>query len=148
MGISDYLEKDLILFLDSKERNEALDTLVSALHVTGKLNEKAPFYDAILHREKVVSTGIGLSVAIPHAKLTGFEDFFIVIGIQKKPPGLDWNALDGEPVRLIFMIGGPDNRQTDYLKILSSLTTAIKDNERRKKLLAAKTSDEVIEIFK
>jgi len=72
----------------------------------------------MLEREKIVSTGIGMGVAIPHAKLTSVEDFFIAIGILSK--GVQWNALDGGPVRLIFMIGGPDDKQTAYLQILSS----------------------------
>jgi nitrogen PTS system EIIA component len=52
-----------------------------------------------------------------------------------------------EPVRLVFMIGGPDNKQTEYLKILSHLTMAIKNEERRKKLMKAYNAQEVIELF-
>lgn len=147
MSIADYLSKNQILFLEVKERKEALIALVDLLDRAGKLREKEQFFSSILQREKIVSTGIGLGVAIPHAKLEGYEDFFIAIGIQKEGMGLEWNALDGVPVRLIFMIGGPDNRQTDYLQILSSLTTAIKDGVRRKNLLASKTPDQVLDWF-
>jgi PTS system nitrogen regulatory IIA component len=87
-----------------------------------------------------------MGVAIPHAKLTELNDFFIVIGIQSKK-GLDWNALDKAPVRLIFMIGGPEDRQTEYLQILSLLTSAIRDVELRKKLLNARSSKEALELF-
>ncbi|HCJ82897.1 MAG: PTS sugar transporter subunit IIA [Chlamydiae bacterium GWC2_50_10] len=147
VSIADYLSKNQILFLEVKERKEALIALVDLLDRAGKLREKEQFFSSILQREKIVSTGIGLGVAIPHAKLEGYEDFFIAIGIQKEGMGLEWNALDGVPVRLIFMIGGPDNRQTDYLQILSSLTTAIKDGVRRKNLLASKTPDQVLDWF-
>lgn len=147
-NIAEYLQEDLILFLKARNRNEALQSLTSALETKGKLHDHGEFYEAILEREKVVSTGIGLNVAIPHAKLEGYQEFFIAIGVQQSLPGIDWNALDGEPVRLIFMIGGPDNRQTDYLKILSLLTTAIKDSVRRKKLLQAKSPSEIIKLFK
>src|SRR3972149_2815942 len=116
MGIDDYLEEDLILFLQTKDRNDALSSLVDALDRSGKLKDKSAFFSSILQREKVVSTGIGLGVAIPHAKMEGYEDFFIAIGIQQEGMGIEWQALDGAPVRLIFMIGGPDHRQTDYLK--------------------------------
>ena len=146
-GIADYLDEDLILFLNAGDRNEALYSLTSALEQKGKLQDKDAFYSAILEREKVVSTGIGLNVAIPHAKIERYQDFFIAIGLQQEMPGIEWNALDGEPVRLIFMIGGPENRQTDYLKILSLLTTAIKDGTRRKNLLQAKSPTEIIRLF-
>jgi PTS system nitrogen regulatory IIA component len=116
------------------------------LEKAGKIKHRDAFYHAILEREKIVSTGIGLGVAVPHAKLEGYQEFFIAIGIQKKK-GIEWNALDGAPVKLIFMIGGPENRQTEYLKILSHLTMAIKNEERRKKILKAVSPSDVIELF-
>lgn len=144
--ISDYLQEKLVLFLNVESRNEALSKLVDVLEESGKLLDREAFYQAILEREKIVSTGIGIEVAIPHAKLAGYQDFFITIGIQKQR-GIEWNAIDGTPVRIIFMIGGPENRQTEYLKILSLLTIAIKDEERRKRILKAQTPKDVIEAF-
>ncbi len=146
VAISNYLDARLVLFLDVENRDAALSALVHALDGAGKLRDKNFFYHAILEREKIVSTGIGIGVAIPHAKLSGYEDFFIAVGIQKKR-GIEWNALDGSLVRLIFMIGGPENKQTEYLKILSRLTMAIKDEERRKKLLKAISPQQVIDLF-
>lgn len=146
MAISDYLDDRLVAFLNVESRNSALEALVDLLDSAGKLRDKESFYRAILEREKIVSTGIGMGVAIPHAKLEGYEDFFIAIGIQNKK-GIEWNALDGSPVRFVFMIGGPEHKQTEYLKILSHLTMAIKNEDRRKKLLKAATPKEVIELF-
>lgn len=145
--IVDYLDKDLILFLNVTDRKGALSSLVTVLEKQGKLLNRDDFYSAILERERVVSTGIGLHVAIPHAKLMGYQDFFIAIGVQREGPGIEWNALDGQPVKLIFMIGGPEDRQTDYLRILSLLTSAIKDVNRRKSLLQARTPAEIIQLF-
>lgn len=144
--ISHYLDPRLITFLTATSRDEALEVLIGKLDRAGKLKDKEAFHRAILEREKIVSTGIGLGVAIPHAKCSGYEDFFIAIGIQKKQ-GIEWNALDGSLVRIVFMIGGPEDKQTEYLKILSRLTTAIKDEERRKKLLKVVTPQEVINLF-
>lgn len=144
--ISHYLDECLISFLEVKTRDEALNQLVTLLDNAGKLKDRALFLDSILEREKIVSTGIGLGVAIPHTKLQGYSDFFIAVGIQRKE-GIEWNALDASPVRLIFMIGGPENKQTEYLKILSHLTLAIKNEERRKKLLKATSADEVRALF-
>lgn len=146
VAISNYLDERLVLFLDADSRDEALDRLIALLAKEGKLKDVKIFRDAILEREKIVSTGIGLGVAIPHAKLQGYQEFFIAIGIQAKK-GIEWNALDGAPVRLIFMIGGPEDRQTEYLKILSHLTVAIKQEERRKKLFKSHDAKEVIALF-
>lgn len=146
MVISKYLDKSLVVFLDEKNRDGAISCLVDALAKEGRLDDPEKFHSAILEREKIVSTGIGIGVAIPHAKITGCPGFFIAVGIQKGK-GLEWNAIDGSLVRLVFMIGGPDNKQTEYLKILSSLTQAIKDETRRKRLLKCKTAEDVLRIF-
>ncbi len=147
MSISDYLDDRLVVFLDVANRDDAIQALIEALGDGHVLKDKDKFHQAILDREKIVSTGIGLGVAVPHAKLQGYDDFFIAVGIQSGR-GIDWNALDGSQVHLIFMIGGPDNKQKEYLNILSRLTVAIKDVERRKNLLKATSALQVIALFK
>jgi PTS system nitrogen regulatory IIA component len=145
MKVSKYLTSHLVLFLDVTTQEEVFAALVNQLDQAGKLKDKAAFHKAILDREKIVSTGIGMGVAIPHAKLDHYDDFFIAIAILKK--GIDWHALDGSPVRLVFMIGGPDDKQTEYLQILSGLTNAVKDEERRKKMLTLNSPSAIIELF-
>lgn len=138
------LDEKLVLFLDVTSRDEALDALVNQLDRHQRLcGGAAEFRAAILEREKIVSTGIGFGVAIPHAKLKHYPDFFVAIGIQRGA-GLEWNSLDKAPVQLIFLIGGPDERQTQYLKILSALTLAIRDEQKRHALLRATSPQEVI----
>ncbi len=144
--ISKYLNPKLITQLSSDQRDEALRTLVDLLDSQGKLGDKEAFYQAILERERIVSTGIGMGVAVPHAKLSGYTTFFIAIGIHHK--GIQWDTLDGFPVRLVFMIGGPDDKQTEYLQLLSRLTLAIKDEERRKKILQLNKAEDIIALFK
>jgi PTS system nitrogen regulatory IIA component len=146
MRISDYLDSRLITFLQSSTRDEAIDQLVDLLDEEGVLAEKEVFRQAIFSREQIVSTGIGMGVAVPHAKLKELPHFFLAIGIQQKR-GLDWNALDKTPVRLVFMIGGPENRQTEYLQILSLLTSAVRDADLRKQLLNVQTAEEVVELL-
>jgi PTS system nitrogen regulatory IIA component len=143
--ISDYMHPNLITFFEASSRDEALRTLINTLFLEGKIENAETFYEAIVEREKIVSTGIGMGVAIPHAKLPALDDFFITVGILQK--GVDWTALDGAPVRMIFMIGGPDDKQTEYLQILSCLTTAIKDEARRKKILTLNSKDAMMQLF-
>lgn len=143
--ISKYLDPRLVCLLDVSSRDEAISTLVEVADANDKLIDKDAFYKALLEREKVVSTGIGMGVAIPHAKLPTYEDFFIVVGVLCR--GLDWSALDSNPVHIIFMIGGPDDKQTEYLQILSNLTVAIKDEERRKDLLAMSSPEDILHLF-
>lgn len=145
MPISQYMSPDQVVFLETTSRDETLRALVHHLYLTGKIKEEEPFYHAIINREKIVSTGIGMGVAIPHAKMASFDQFFIALGILQKP--VDWHSIDGAFVHFVFMIGGPDDKQTEYLKILSSLTQMIKDEERRKKLLTLQQPLAMIELF-
>lgn len=147
MTLSELIQEGVICFLDVDNRDAALQKLVDALADSREIIDKDNFFEAIIKREKIVSTGIGMGVAIPHAKLPIFDRFFLAVGLQKTKEGINWDALDGAPVRLIFMIGGPANQQTNYLKILSRLTSAIKDEDRRKKLLKTETKEDMIALF-
>lgn len=145
INIASYLDSELVLFLDSDSREEVLSNLVEMLNKKNKLKDKEAFLEAVVAREKLVSTGIGMGVAIPHAKLASYNDFFIAIGILNK--GVEWDSLDSAPVRIVFMIGGPDDKQTEYLQILSGLTFALKDESRRKKMLQLSYQEEIVGLF-
>ena len=145
MKVYKYLTQKLVFFLDAESKEETLNQIVKMTVDGIHLPEGERFLKAIFDREKIVSTGIGMGVAIPHAKLSAYNDFFIAIACLKS--GIDWNALDGAPVRLIFLIGGPDDKQTEYLKILSSLTDVLRDEELRKNLIGATSAKEVINLF-
>ncbi|MEX2305445.1 MAG: PTS sugar transporter subunit IIA, partial [Waddliaceae bacterium] len=84
MKISDYINPRLIALLDSDSRDQALSQLVQLLDTEGKIKDSAQFLKAITDREQIVSTGIGMGVAIPHAKLSDYNDFFLAIAILNK----------------------------------------------------------------
>lgn len=142
--IAKYMDPALVAFLDVRSREEALNAMVGLIDDAGKLHSKDNFYAAIMKREEIVSTGIGKGIAIPHAKLAEYDDFFIAIGVLQR--GVDWKALDNAPVRLIFMIAGPEDRQTEYLQILSSLTSLLNE-EIRKKILTLNSKEAIIRLF-
>lgn len=144
--ISRYMDPRLIVILNTATRDETLHKMVHQIFEAGKLANEEDFFRAIIDREKIVSTGIGMGVAIPHAKLPSYDHFFIALGVLQKP--VDWHALDGVPVRIVFMIGGPDDKQNEYLQILSSLTQAIKKDETRKKILTIQEPSAMIDLFK
>ncbi|MFN0065454.1 MAG: PTS sugar transporter subunit IIA [Chlamydiales bacterium] len=143
--ISTYLSENLVLPLEVDDKQSALTVLVDLVAKNKRLKDRDAFMQAIVDRERIVSTGIGMGVAVPHAKLSDYETFFIAIGVHQK--GIPWESLDGIPVRLVFMIGGPDDKQTEYLQLLSRLTLAIKDEERRKKMLQLIDPKEIIALF-
>ncbi len=144
--ITKYLDPNLILFTSKDKRDDVIDQLVALLEKEGKIAESKQFFNAVIQREKIVSTGIGLGIAIPHAKLDGFDDFFVAVAIHKDD-GVDWNSLDKSLVKVVFLIGGPSNKQTEYLKLLSRLTSAVKNEDLRQKLTSAKSPEEFIQLL-
>jgi PTS system nitrogen regulatory IIA component len=142
----DYVDERLVIFLDATTKEEVLTRLVDLIAEKKQLPAKDRFYQAIIDRENLVSTAIGLGVAIPHAKLPIYTDFFVAIAVLHK--GIDWNAIDDSLVRIVFLIGGPENRQTDYLKILSSLTVSMRDEQLRRRLVTATSPQSVIALLR
>lgn len=136
---------DTIAFLNANHRDDALKALVKTIYDKKDITDAEKFYQAICEREKLVSTGIGMGVALPHAKIPELNHFFIAIGILQK--GVDWNSLDKAPVRMIFLIGGPDDKQTEYLQILSTLTMTLKNEEIRKKMLTLNSKEAILKLF-
>ncbi len=142
-----YLSAKQVLFLERDlSRKEAIEQLVHLAKQQGKIPDEKEFLLAVLEREKIVSTGIGLGVALPHAKLSSIDDFFIIMGIVAEE-GIDWESLDDIPVKMIFLIGGPDDKQADYLQLLSTLTMAINQEEKRKALLSLTNPEDLVSVL-
>jgi len=144
--LTQYIDEQLILLLDSASKEEVIKQLVDLAASVKGLPAQETLYQAILEREQLVSTAIGVGVAIPHAKLPLYHDFFIAVAILHK--GVEWNAIDDSLVRIVFLIGGPDNQQTEYLKILSSITKAIRNENLRRKLMHVKSATAVATLLR
>lgn len=142
------IQKAVFCELQAKDRDKALAELVDGLLSNGKLTDSRAFYKALIEREKLISTGIGMAVALPHARIeSANQDFFLAIGLKKGKNGIDWKAIDGLPVRLVFLIGGPKDRQGEYLELLSQVTAFIKDFETKEKLLKSSKLEDVMHLF-
>lgn len=140
------IKKEHICFLTAKTQEEVLESLIQRVVDTGVLTDFDLFYEAILQREQIISTGIGMGVALPHAKIAECRDFFIVVGILSDM-GVSWKAIDGCKVKLIFLIGGPPDLHKEYLSLLSELTRFIKDGTRRHQIMQAQGIEAVVNIF-
>jgi nitrogen PTS system EIIA component len=138
-ALSRLLTKERITWLESATKEEALRSLVELIATTAGLDEVDEIHQAILERERLLSTGIGLNLAIPHAKLNGVKEFVVALGIHRK--GLPFESLDDKPVHLLVMIVGPNFHQEEYLKVLSRVTSFLKEN--REKILSLPTADGV-----
>lgn len=145
MRIIDLLKKESIeLNASPKTKAQAIDRLVELQSKSGNISDLEVYKKAILLREEQGSTAVGEGIAIPHAKSeTVKAPSLAAITV---PSGVDYEALDGEPSNLLFMIAAPNDGDV-HLEVLSRLMTLLMDEDFRKKLLNAKDEEEFLSII-
>ena len=146
MKITELLTRDTIhLNIESKEKENVIDEMVTVLDKAGRLNDREAYKAAILNRESQSSTGIGEGIAIPHAKTASVINPAIAFGRSKD--GVDYESLDGQPAHLVFMIAATEGANNTHLEALSRLSTLLMREEIRKQLLEAESEDAIIDII-
>jgi nitrogen PTS system EIIA component len=98
-----------------------------------------PLHNAVLEREAVLSTGIGHGIAIPHAKSAAVDTLWLVCGSSRE--GIAFDALDGQPVRLFFLLLGPDSAAGQHVKALSRIARLVRGDQVREALLSAESPE-------
>jgi fructose-specific phosphotransferase system IIA component len=145
--ISDILSEDFVIVgLDASSKEDAINALVDLIAKSDKVKNVNKVREAVFEREKIMTTGVGKGFAVPHGKTDAVTDIVAAFAITKKP--IDYDSLDGEPVRLIFLLVGRDNMVGPHIKLLSRISKLMNDNEFRERLLNAKSPKEVVELFK
>lgn len=147
MKITDIINKDLIsLELSGNTKQSIISEMIGMLKAQGLLNNEAEFEKAIYAREEVSSTGIGMGIAIPHAKTDAVKTPSLVFGLKKQ--AVDWESIDDETANLFFMIAVPEaSASNDHLVILTQLSRKLIDDEFREKLMNASSKEEVLELL-
>ena len=146
MKISDLLIKDRIsLDVKSTTKVDIIKELARLHEKTGVLNDYDGYVEALMAREAQSSTGIGEGIAIPHAKTKYVKKPALAMG--RKPEGIDYDSLDGDPATLFFMIAAPDGANNTHIETLARLSQLLLDDDFKEALENAKTADEVLEII-
>ena len=143
MKITDLLSKNAIQ-LNAKpvNKNETINKLVDLMMKNGNITDKEEYLKTVLKREEEGTTGIGLGIGIPHGKTKAV--YKPGLAAMVIPNGVDFDALDGKPAKLIFLIAAPDTKENIHLEVLSRLSELLMDEEFREKLINAKTPEEFL----
>lgn len=136
----------IIMNLKASTKRDALVEIVEDLGKTPGVTDVEALKKAILDREEIMSTGVGLTIAVPHAKLASVKAF--TLGLARSQKGIDYDSLDGQPVRIIVTIAAPDNDQNTYLRVLAAVMHVLRMEDKRKAILAAATPQDVVNVFK
>ena len=145
IDLSTLIKPDRVVRFSAPDKESALKSVCRAMASAPEIGDAPAFEKAILDREKLLSTGLGLGLAVPHAKIDSVSAFVLAVGVLEEP--VDYDSLDGKPVNIIVMIGGPADRQDTYLRVLAQVTNALKDAKRREAILAAQTPEQTVQAF-
>ena len=146
MKITDLLKPQSILLNASPtNKADAIYTLGDLMDKGGNLSDKAEYLEAVFAREESGSTGLGDGIATPHAKSAGVKEAGLAAMVV--PNGVDFDALDGQPSRLFFMIAAPEGAADTHVEVLSKLATMVIDPDFKNALIQAATVDRFLELI-
>jgi len=148
MKLSDFVVREAIMVdLQATTKEGAIREIVASLRTAGKLAEGdlESVSMAILNREELGSTGIGQGVAVPHTRHPKAERLIGTVALSKK--GVDFAALDGDPVDILFLLVSPPNQTGDHLRALENISRHLKDEKFVNFLRQATTREHVMELL-
>lgn len=144
--LADLIDTDKIIDLKSTNKDDVIRELVNLIdeksdYITDKEMVLKEFYK----REQIMSTGIGLGIAVPHVKVSGINDFVAAIGRSKK--GIEFGAIDEQPVHIFIMIGASDKQAQEFLRVLAKIVLRLKHEEVREAIMDAGSPSEIRDIL-
>ncbi len=145
--IRNILSPDRIVFINQSSKRDALVQLSNVLATAPQVKDASELTSEIIKREELMSTGIGFGIAIPHVRLASVTDLVMAVGVCKKPIE-DFEAFDGLPVNIMFMIAASYNQHSYYLKTISHISGKLKDEDLRKAIIEAESEIDVYNLLR
>ena len=147
MLLTDLLSPDRIKIpLEGHTKDDLLRELVGVLASDDRIADEDAVLEAVRERESILSTGIGHGVAIPHGKSSSVPELRMAAGRAATP--VDFDALDGQPVALFFLLVGPESAAGPHIKALSRISRIVRRDDVRDRLIAARTADEFLQALR
>ncbi len=146
MQICDILNTSLIkVGLSSSNKYDVFDELISLFVDNGLLDDKASAMEAVVTREEKMSTGIAPYVGIPHGKVPEVKDVLIALGISRD--GIEYDSLDGLPVKVVFLVLSETGNPGPHLRVLSRISNLIKSSSFVESMIGAADSSQVLSLI-
>ena len=146
MKLMDFLIPDAIEpDMKSTTKTDAIRELVALLDRAGSINQEDAVAEVVLEREELGTTGIGEGIAVPHGKSGAVESLLAAFGRSKR--GIDFKALDNQPVHLFFLLVAPENSTGPHLIALARISRLLKNRDFRKALMDAEDKAEILAMF-
>lgn len=146
MKLSDVLTKErIIINLNGKDKYDVLEKMVQMARASEKVTNETDLLKKVTEREKIKSTGIGGGIGIPHAQTSGVRDVIAFLGISE--PGIEFHAIDGKPVHLIFLIATNERTDSKYLGLLSRIARLFIDEPFKQRIMKSTSPEEIVNLI-
>ena len=147
MALIDLISEDVVKVpIQSTSKSAVIRELLDLLAGTGKVSDVERAYNALLERESKGSTGLEDGIAVPHAKTDAVQSLAAAVGIA--PDGIDFEALDGKPSKLFFLLLAPPDQSGPHIEALAEIARLSHSQAFLRVLIASKSPAEVIEMFR
>lgn len=133
------------LNLDVADKDDCLRKVVDLVATTGKVRDMDRLHTVIVDRERLMSTGIGNGVALPHGKTDVVDQSIVAVATLASP--IDFDSLDDKPVSIVILLVGPESNVGVHLRLLSRISRLVGSEQIRASLLSARSSEDVLALF-
>lgn len=146
MELKKSTDRSLMCILEAKTKDQVLIELIELMAAQGRVRHTEDLAEKIFYREKLMSTGIGLGIAVPHVRVEGISNPITAIGVS--PDGIaDYESIDDELVRIVVMIVAGKTQHKEYIRLLSEIVTKLKEDHVIERLYTAENPDEIYDIL-
>lgn len=146
LKVSELVSKDRIKIFKDIDKETVLNQMISIMSESGAVKSPEDFKKAVFERECIMSTSIGLGIAIPHVRLDSISEMIMAVGVC--PGGIDYNAFDDQTVKIIIMIAAPEGTQRQYLSLLAKIALLLKNSAIRESIIESQTPEDIFNILK
>lgn len=131
--------------IENRDKEAVITELVDLLDASGALTDRDVALDAVLSRERIQSTGTGAGIAIPHGKCNAVKEVVMAIGIAREP--IEFDSIDGRPVRIVFLLISPEDRALPHIQALAAISRFVLNEQFRHKLEQADSAETINELL-
>jgi PTS system nitrogen regulatory IIA component len=145
IDLRNHLSPSRVTDLRARTKEEALEELVDVASTSEHVGSRDALLTAVRERERLLSTGIGLGIAIPHARIASVTEFVVAVG--RHAGGIDFGSIDQKPVHVVVLIAGPQDTQKPYLELLAQLSKRLKLQEVRDRIAGGAPAEDVVALL-
>lgn len=145
IDLRDHLHPGYVVQLKGRSKDAVLEEIVRAVQGSPDVKDVPGLLAAVREREALLSTGIGLGIAIPHARIASVSRFVVAVG--RCTHGIEFGSIDGKPVTIVVLIAGPQDAQKPYLELLAQISRRLKLAEVRERITGGCSADEVVTLL-